>query len=113
MRTLADLSRAERDLLVTLRRRIAADFPGPAFQITLFGSRARGDAEPDADMDVLVEIDQDRLDAADRRRLRRIANEISLDSGIVLSLLLVDRDLKDERGDYSIFENIRDEGIAV
>lgn len=113
MRTLADLSVVERDLLGALRRRITDDLPGVSFRITLFGSRARGDAEPDADMDVLVEIDKEELEAEDRNRLRRIANEISLQSGLVVCLLVVDRRLWHERGDFSIFENIRDEGIAV
>ena len=34
-------------------------------------------------------------------------------SGIILSLLVVDRQTMRERGDFSLFENIRDEGIAV
>jgi hypothetical protein len=46
-------------------------------------------------------------------RLRRIASEISLASGIILSLLVVDRQTMQERGDFSLFDNIRDEGIAV
>jgi len=49
----------------------------------------------------------------DKRRLREIASEISLASGIILSVLVVDRQTMQERGDFSLFDDIRDEGIAV
>jgi hypothetical protein len=39
--------------------------------------------------------------------------QISLASGIILSLLVVDRQTMRERGDFSLFHDIRDEGIAV
>ena len=113
MRTRDDLSDAERRVLVDLRRRIAAHLGGVDFRMTLFGSRARGDAEPDSDMDILLELDVDRLAFDDKRRLRRIATEASIVSGIIVSLLAVDRAILAERGDFSVFENIREEGIVV
>ena len=64
-------------------------------------------------MDLLIDIGTERIDATIRNSLRRIANEMSLDSGIVLSLVLVDRLTKDERGDFSIFEDIRNDGIVI
>jgi hypothetical protein len=54
-----------------------------------------------------------RLAFPDKRRLRQVATDISIASGIVVSLLVVDRQVMTERGDFSLFENIRDEGIAV
>lgn len=79
----------------------------------LFGSRARGNAEPDSDTDVLVKVGVEHLSFADKQRLRRIASEVSIDSGIVLSLLIVDRHVIQERGDFSVFETIREEGIPA
>jgi len=64
-------------------------------------------------MDLPIDIGTERIDATIRNSLRRIANEMSLDSGIVLSLVLVDRLTKDERGDFSIFEDIRNDGIVI
>lgn len=57
MRTVRDLSEPERHLVADLRRRLVAELPGVGVRMTVFGSRARGDAEPDSDMDVLVELD--------------------------------------------------------
>ena len=81
--------------------------------MTLFGSRARGDAEPDSDMDVLIELEIPELSFSQKQRLRRVAGEISLRSGIILSLLVVDHRTREERGDFSIFQNIREDGIPV
>lgn len=113
MRSIRDLSDTERHVLDDLRRRLARELPRLDCRITLFGSRARGDAEPDSDMDILLEVAVDRLAFPDKRRLRRVATDVSIASGIVVSLLVVDRQVMTERGDFSLFENIRDEGIAV
>ena len=113
MRTITDLSPDEQRVLSDLRQEIARRLPALRFRMTVFGSRARGDAEADSDMDVLLEVETDRLAFPDRQRLRQIASEISLASGIILSVLVVDRQTMQERGDFSLFDDIRDEGIAV
>jgi predicted nucleotidyltransferase len=113
MKTAEHLSKAERAALEELRARIAREFPDWTFHMTLFGSRARGDAELDSDMDVLLEVDREHISFAEKQRLRRAASDASLHSGIVLSLLIVDRHMRRERGDFSVFHNIREEGIPV
>ena len=113
MRTIADLSRSEQRGVNDLKQAIGRRLPERRVRMTVFGSRARGDAEADSDMDVLLEVDTDRLAFPDKQRLREIASEISLASGIILSLLVVDRQTMRERGDFSLFDDIRDEGIAV
>ncbi len=113
MRTITDLSPHEQQVLGNLRQEIAGRLPELRFRMTVFGSRARGAAAADSDMDVLLEVETDRLAFPDKRRLREIAGEISLASGIILSLLVVDRQTMRDRGDFSIFKDIRDEGITV
>jgi predicted nucleotidyltransferase len=113
MRTLDSLSKAERTVLEELRSRIRREFPSWNFRMTLFGSRARGDAEPDSDMDVMLEVETAHISFAEKQRLNRIAGEISMEIGLILSLFVVDQHLRRERGDYSIFLNIRGEGIPV
>jgi predicted nucleotidyltransferase len=98
MRTFDTLSAQERAALVDLQQRVRETLPGRSMRWTLFGSRARGDAEPDSDMDVLLELDVERFDLATKRSIRRLAGEVSL---------------KRERGDYSILTNICEEGIPL
>ena len=76
-------------------------------------ARARGDAEPDSDVDVMLELDIERLDLSTKRRIRRVAGEVSLQHGLLISFLIVDRAQARERGDYAIFANIREEGIPL
>jgi predicted nucleotidyltransferase len=113
MRTIDTLSAQEQTALADLQQRVRGVLPAVSMRWTLFGSRARGDAEPESDMDVLVELDLERLDLATKRRIRRLAGEVSLKHSFVISLLLVDRAQARERGDYSILMNIREEGIPL
>lgn len=113
MRTAEDLPEAEQRVLGELRRRIRQEFPDWSFRMILFGSRARGDADPDSDMDVLLEVETERVSFAEKRRLRRLAGEVSMDFGLVVSTLISDRHIREERGDFSIFQTIREEGIPV
>jgi hypothetical protein len=53
------------------------------------------------------------LSFADKQRLRRIATDVSIASGIIVSLLVVDQGILAERGAFSVFDNVREEGIVV
>lgn len=72
----------------TFAERIRRDFP--VKQILLYGSRARGDHQPDSDVDVAVVLE------GERRRPTTVAMEFSgpswdvmLDSGLFISALPV------------------------
>src|SRR6266496_4235810 len=90
MRTIHDLADDERAVLTELRRRIAREFPELDVRMTVFGSRARGDADPESDMDILLEVAVAQLAFADKRRLRQAATDVSIAAGIIVSLLVVD-----------------------
>jgi predicted nucleotidyltransferase len=79
----------------------------------LFGSRARGESIPGADMDVAVVID--RSDRTTRRKIRDLATEAWLEHGIYISTRIWSRAqwkrLKTLR--TLLFENIEREGIEL
>jgi len=58
-------------------------------RLCVFGSRARGDADPDSDMDVLVELDA--LDRQARKQVAEDAWEVSLRNGAVIVPVTVER----------------------
>ena len=77
---LPDLDRqAASEFADKLRQR----FDGQIVSIVLFGSRARGDAAPDSDMDVLVVLSD--ASPATRKVVRYLAVEVWLKYGIYLS----------------------------
>ena len=62
------LTPAEQAWLDEYRQTLANDYPGLVEDIIIFGSKARGDAGPDSDLDVLVVLTE-----ADRRLKDEIA----------------------------------------
>ena len=58
--------------------------------LVLFGSRARGDADPDSDVDVLVVVD--RLDEDTQKHVSYSAWEAGFPHGLVLVPVTVSRD---------------------
>ena len=58
----------------------------PISRLVVYGSRARGDATPESDLDVYIEIPT--LTPALRRQISEIAWEVGLEMGIVISTLV-------------------------
>ena len=67
-----------------LKRRLVKTTP--INRLVVYGSRARGDATPESDLDIYIEITT--LTPTLRRRISEIAWEVSLDMGVVISTLV-------------------------
>jgi uncharacterized protein len=83
-------------------------------KMILFGSRARGDAEPDSDMDVLVVLDGP-VSKQSRRIVSDKAWEVGFDAGIVVVPIVVSRDSW-EKGPERVSllaMAVREEGVSI
>ena len=83
-------------------------------QIILFGSRARGDADPDSDMDVLVVLDEPRT--PERRNIvSDCAWEAGFDVGVVVASVIFTREEWENGPEYysPLAEAVRSEGIPL
>ncbi len=84
------------------------------YQIFLFGSRARGDADTESDMDVLVVVDQPA-----NRETREAVSECTwragFDAGIVVTAVLFTRDEWENGPEYysPLAEAVRADGVLV
>jgi len=99
-------------LLAELRRRFEALYGPRLVRLMLFGSHARGDAEPGSDVDVLVVLEGPVRPGAEIARTGEITAEISLENNIVISCTFISAD-RFEHEESPLMINVRKEGVAV
>ena len=80
---LAHLSDAEKTAVTIFVRDIRELFHDRIFAVALFGSKARGDDDPESDIDLIVIVDSE--DREFRSALWRIASENSLEYNVLIS----------------------------
>lgn len=99
-------------ILAEYRTRLEEVLGEALASVIVYGSRARGDAEQDADVDVLC-VMNGRFDYGDLIEKTSAATaEISLKYGVTLSRTFVSHEDMETR-DIPFLMNVRREGVAV
>ncbi len=82
-------------------------------EVIIYGSRARGNSEPDSDLDVCIIVE--KLNKKTRDKVFTIAWETSLREGIVITPLIFERKEWEDSPllESPIYNNIQKEGIRV
>jgi predicted nucleotidyltransferase len=82
-------------------------------ELSVFGSRARGDNAADSDMDLFIEVEL--VTSQIRRLIHDVTWEIGFDHDIVISPVIFSRqEVEDDPFKYSPFLRIvREEGIKI
>jgi uncharacterized protein len=85
----------------------------PLIDFRLFGSRSRGDADEYSDMDIFIECEA--VDRELKNKVKNIAWEMTLETGIVVTTLLFSRHEIENSPLRSspIIRVIMEEGVAV
>jgi predicted nucleotidyltransferase len=112
MPTLEDLPPKIRDILRQLREGLAEMYGDRLRGLVLFGSWARGDAEEDSDIDVLVVLDEADEPYGEVHRMMDVVYPLCLDNDVVISAIpMPERDFRERRS--PLLMNIRKEGLAA
>lgn len=82
------LREADRRIAREFRRRLSAIVP--IVDLRVFGSRARGDAAPDSDLDVFIELEEATPEL--RQRISEIAWEVGFEMDRMISTVVTTRD---------------------
>ena len=85
----------------------------PLYKTIVFGSRARGEAQPDSDLDVLVLVEHITL--ALRKTISHCAWEVGFEAGVLIQTAVMTREEAEHGPEQSslLMLAIKEEGIPV
>ena len=78
------LTKKERGVVEKFKRRVEEQFPGEIVRMFVFGSKARGDATEESDIDIIVVTRSD--DKRLGKNIRYTGYDLEIEHGIVLSI---------------------------
>jgi predicted nucleotidyltransferase len=105
-------SNANKVSLPAIRDAVQTALAAIQCHVYLYGSRARGDAAPDSDYDVLVVVDDTRVDSTLRRKVQDAVYPLSLANDTVITTQIMEAArYRSERSPFLL--NIRREAVAL
>jgi predicted nucleotidyltransferase len=100
------------EILQELKRGLVEIYGDRLANVILYGSQARGDAEPDSDIDVLIVLKGEVQPEIERERTIQLVGDVSLKYEVLVSCQFVSLSNYLSQK-YSFFINVHREGIAV
>ena len=103
----------EKPIIEEFKRRVEQRFPGELVRLVVFGSKVRGEATAESDVDLLAVIQSDNWRLGDE--IRGVGYALELEHAVVLSIHVISRNHYDRmRASGTQFFHVLDqEGVVV
>jgi len=103
----------EQEAIETFLVRLGTLYPGRILQAILFGSKARGAAHPESDIDILLVADTD--DWRFRHAVSDVASDVSLEYDVLIGPRIIEQTHWKQmaREGFSLYENVIREGVPI
>ena len=107
------LTAPERAAVQAFLQRLLDNYRHVVQRMVLFGSKARGDSEPDSDIDILIIVNKESWPLRDA--ISVIAARASLEYGVLIGPRVIgwERWQRMQRERFSLYENVVREGIPL
>ena len=99
-------------LMAELRGGLEAIYGRRLKDVCLYGSYARGDPDPESDVDVLIVLDRINHYSAEIERTSHLGADLSLKYGVSISKVFISES-KWLHGDAPFLANVREEAISM
>ena len=124
IRPLEELPERVQSAVMVFVRLLLEALPDHVQRVILYGSYARSEADPDSDVDVMVVVawEEERLPDGFYRSMYcdprwqtivDIAHDVSLESGVWISPLVVGENRYEAHQRWSFFKEVQREGIVI
>jgi len=101
----------ERTALKDFVIRLEQLYPDQILQTVLFGSKARGDSEPDSDFDILIILH--KADGDIRSQILTIASRVSLEYDVLLNPFIIHEDRFQKQREFSLYRNVAKDAVGL
>jgi predicted nucleotidyltransferase len=101
-----------RQLLAELNRELWLIYGNQLVRVYLFGSYARGEQDPESDLDILIVLRDYASYSSEVKRTGRLISRLSLEHGVSISRKFI-RQLDWNTGNSLLVRNIRDEAMPT
>jgi predicted nucleotidyltransferase len=103
--------KSDKEILAQIKSTVKEQAPDA--KVILYGSRARGDARPDSDWDILVLLDREKIKSEEHDRIAYPLYDLGWDLDADISVHLYTTEDWNKRNFTIFYKNIEAEGIVL